>query len=130
MSAAWWAACGVCEDHGGPYCDDVAAAAAGGGHDGRYHGGRPTAVTWRAECVRVPAETAGHWHTVLVPRLPGVWWVDCEVCELASGPLGCEAEAVQLAGVHDDVHHRGRPTVTVHPVAGSGGVPAVDGVAA
>ncbi|HSV65837.1 MAG TPA: hypothetical protein VLJ59_08030 [Mycobacteriales bacterium] len=55
---------------------------------------------------------------------PGTcWWVGCEACELAAGPFGCEPEAVQLAGVHDQVHHRGAPTAAPYPDPDQGRVP-------
>jgi hypothetical protein len=36
-------------------------------------------------------------------------WLDCPTCRLDNGPY-TPAEAGQLAGVHDDLHHRGHPT--------------------
>jgi hypothetical protein len=48
----------------------------------------------------------------------GAAWLDCPVCELDGGPYGLD-EAGQLAGLHDDLRHRGHPTVTVVvPAAG------------
>jgi len=39
-------------------------------------------------------------------------WLDCPVCGLGGGPYSVD-EAGQLAGAHDDVIHRGRPTALV-----------------
>jgi hypothetical protein len=38
---------------------------------------------------------------------------DCPACCLAGGPFASIAEAEQLAGTHDDLLHRGRPTTVV-----------------
>jgi hypothetical protein len=39
--------------------------------------------------------------------------VDCDVCALFGLPAWHADEADQLAGIHDDLHHRGQPTATV-----------------
>jgi hypothetical protein len=52
-----------------------------------------------------------------MPAPAGPWAVDCPACALAGEPLTHEDEAEQLAGVHDALHHRGRPTATVRPLA-------------
>ena len=46
------------------------------------------------------------------------WVVCCGPCALAGEPLCHLDEADQLAGVHDALHHRGRPTAVVRPAAG------------
>jgi hypothetical protein len=43
------------------------------------------------------------------------WVVCCGPCDLAGEPLFHQDEADQLAGVHDALHHRGRPTAEVRP---------------
>ena len=43
------------------------------------------------------------------------WVVSCGPCDLAGEPLLHADEADQLAGVHDALHHRGRPTAEVRP---------------
>jgi hypothetical protein len=45
------------------------------------------------------------------------WVVCCGPCELAGEPLFHRDEADQLAGVHDALRHRGRPTAEVRPDA-------------
>ena len=40
----------------------------------------------------------------------------CPVCELDFAGHADEAEAVHLAGVHDDLHHGSRPEAFVVPV--------------
>jgi len=43
--AEWWADCEVCEaSSAGAFVNEQAAVQAAGGHDDRYHAGRPTAV--------------------------------------------------------------------------------------
>ena len=39
--------------------------------------------------------------------------VRCDVCVLVGEPVCHVEEAEQLAGVHDQLHHRGHPTATV-----------------
>ena len=39
-------------------------------------------------------------------------WLDCPACGLDAGPY-TPGEAGQLAGTHDDLIHRGRPTALV-----------------
>ena len=41
--------------------------------------------------------------------------LSCPCCQLAADPMPA-AEAEQLAGTHDDLHHAGRPTATLHTV--------------
>jgi hypothetical protein len=48
----------------------------------------------------------------------GLVWLDCPACELGSGPH-TPAEAGQLAGTHDDLIHRGRPTALLVPGGGA-----------
>jgi hypothetical protein len=43
------------------------------------------------------------------------WVVCCGPCDLAGEPLFHQDEAEQLAGVHDALRHRGRPTAEVRP---------------
>jgi hypothetical protein len=43
----------------------------------------------------------------------GGFWMACAACELAGGPNTTAIEASALVGVHDRVHHAGRPTATV-----------------
>lgn len=38
----------------------------------------------------------------------------CPVCELTGGPF-LPAEATQMAGRHDDLHHHGQPTAQTRP---------------
>lgn len=45
--------------------------------------------------------------------------LDCLVCLLGGGPVASAAEAAQLAGVHDDLRHRGVPTTVVHVEGGA-----------
>lgn len=42
-AGGWLAWCLACEDFAGPYADEDRAVQACGGHDDRYHEGRPTA---------------------------------------------------------------------------------------
>ena len=39
-------------------------------------------------------------------------WLDCPACGLDGGPYNLD-QAGQLAGVHDDLHHRGQPTALI-----------------
>ncbi len=41
-----------------------------------------------------------------------VVWLDCPACGLDGGPYNLD-QAGQLAGVHDDLHHRGQPTALI-----------------
>jgi len=47
----------------------------------------------------------------------GLVSVDCPVCGRSAGPFG-RAEAERLAGTHDDLIHRGRPTAEIRPDTG------------
>jgi len=42
---------------------------------------------------------------------------DCPVCVLVGGPFVL-GEAERLAGTHDDLIHRGRPTTEIRPDGG------------
>jgi len=41
--------------------------------------------------------------------------VDCLDCELFGQPVGNSGAAAELAGIHDDIHHRGVPTASICP---------------
>jgi hypothetical protein len=46
---------------------------------------------------------------------PTGYAVDCHACGPHGEPHPTPAAADQLAGLHDDIHHQGVPTATVHP---------------
>ncbi len=49
---------------------------------------------------------------------PSGYAIDCDACGLSSDAFIQDAdEAGQLAGTHDDIHHRGRPTARPVPVS-------------
>ncbi len=52
-----------------------------------------------------------------MPETPGVagYAVECGACGLFGEPVRSAEAADQLAGTHDDIHHRGQPTATVRP---------------
>ena len=65
-----------------------------------------------------PARARGRGRVVHLPasrRRPAPRFVlDCPACCTVAGPFVL-AEAELLAGTHDDLHHRGQPTVYVLP---------------
>ena len=46
------------------------------------------------------------------------FWLACAVCGLSGGPYPSQAETAHLVGVHDRLHHGGRPTATVAALSG------------
>jgi len=48
-----------------------------------------------------------------MPETPATagYAVDCHACELFGTPV--QSAANQLAGIHDDIHHRGRLTADI-----------------
>ena len=55
--------------------------------------------------------------TVTVPPPARLFVTDCPVCVLVGGPFVL-GEAERLAGTHDDLIHRGRPTTEIRPDGG------------
>jgi Family of unknown function (DUF6284) len=45
VAEVWSVDCEVCEESAGPFASEGLAVHAAGGHDDRYHAGRPTATT-------------------------------------------------------------------------------------
>lgn len=54
-----------------------------------------------------------------MPRYAQLVALECPVCLLAGAEFGEVAEAVQLAGTHDDLLHQGRPTTVIRCEAAS-----------
>lgn len=52
-----------------------------------------------------------------MPRSAQLVALECPVCLLAGDEVGEVAEAVQLAGTHDDLLHRGSPTTVLRRAA-------------
>jgi hypothetical protein len=46
-----------------------------------------------------------------IPAAPQGFGLACPVCEVSAGPYPTLGEARLLADRHDQVHHRGRPTI-------------------
>jgi hypothetical protein len=46
--------------------------------------------------------------------------LDCPTCDLTGGPFGTADEAGQHAGRHDDLMHRGKPTMLIRPAGHTG----------
>jgi len=61
-------------------------------------------VTTTARPLAAPADPA-----------PAGRFIDCDACALFGTDPWPTAAAEHLAAVHDDMHHRGRPTATVRP---------------
>jgi hypothetical protein len=62
----------------------------------------------RSRCAPRNRGQAGRRHRAVGPFL-----YSCPVCELASLPAASRAEVMELARVHDRLHHRGYRTATI-----------------
>lgn len=59
--------------------------------------------------------------TATVAAVAALVVLECPVCLLAGGEFADVVEAVQLAGVHDDLSHRGQPVTVVRAAMPAGG---------